>query len=61
MAKATFFSVFFASDDALIGNGQPYSNFKYIYPTFYIVHPQTLDELSFVELIKGIIFIEVII
>ena len=28
---------------------------------FYIVHPQTLDELSFVELIKGIIFIEVII
>ena len=44
---------FFASDGALIGNGQTYSSFYYIHPNFKNGVLKTLDELAYVERIKG--------
>ena len=39
----------FAPDDALIGNGQTYPNFKYIHPKKLHCVLQTLIEISSVE------------
>ena len=51
----------FASDDALIGNGQTYSSFYIFIPTFLHCVLQTIYEVASVERIKLKIIIEVII
>ena len=51
----------FASDDALFGNDQIYFNFKYTHPNFSHCVLQTLDEVEYVERIKGKLILEVFI
>ena len=53
--------IFIASDDALIGNNQTYSNFDIFIPTFLHCLLQRLDEVSYVERIKVQLVIGVII
>ena len=52
---------YFSSDDALIGNGQKYSNFYYLHPNFLHCVIQTLDEVASVQIIKGKLIVEVMI